>query len=70
MKNMSDRFLIAGAGFSGAVLAHKLTELLPDCSIDIYEEKPHLAGNCFTQRDGKRALWFMNTGRTFLIQII
>ena len=48
---MSTRFLIIGAGFSGAVLAHQLSELLQDCCIDIWEEKSHIAGNCYTERD-------------------
>ena len=48
---MPRRLLIVGAGFSGAVLAHKLSELMTDCSVDIWEEKSHIAGNCFTERD-------------------
>jgi UDP-galactopyranose mutase len=53
---MSSKLLIVGAGFSGAVLAHKLSELMPDYSIDIWEEKPHLAGNCFTERDAETGI--------------
>jgi UDP-galactopyranose mutase len=50
---MAVRFLIVGAGFSGAVLAHRLSALIPDCNIDIWEEKPHIAGNCYTERDNE-----------------
>lgn len=48
---MKSRFLIIGAGFSGAVLAYQLTRLIPACQVDIWEEKPHVAGNCYTERD-------------------
>jgi UDP-galactopyranose mutase len=47
---MTSSFLIIGAGFSGAVLAHELAEQM-DCHIDIWEERPHIAGNCHTSRD-------------------
>ena len=53
---MSKRLLIVGAGFSGAVLAHRLSELITDYSIDIWEEKSHIAGNCFTQRDDETGI--------------
>lgn len=48
---MTSNFLIVGAGFSGAVLAHRLAELLPESNIEVWEEKSHVAGNCFTERD-------------------
>ncbi|MCX6967270.1 MAG: NAD(P)-binding protein [Verrucomicrobia bacterium] len=44
------RFLVVGAGFSGAVLARSLVEKI-DCRVTIVEERPHLAGNCHTERD-------------------
>jgi len=47
---MGSRFLIIGAGFSGAVLAHELVKNI-DCNIDMWEEKPHVAGNCHTSCD-------------------
>jgi len=47
---MKNRYLIVGAGFSGCVLASRLTSLM-DCDVDIWEERPHLGGNCHTKRD-------------------
>ncbi len=47
---MSSRFLIIGAGFSGAVLAHELAKN-SGCHIDVWEERNHIAGNCHTERD-------------------
>ena len=47
---MAYRFLIVGAGFSGCVLANQLAAIL-DCSIDIWDERDHLGGNCHTERD-------------------
>jgi UDP-galactopyranose mutase len=47
---MSHRFLIIGSGFSGCVLAQQLVQHLP-CTIDIWDERSHLGGNCHTSRD-------------------
>ncbi len=52
---MSFRFLIVGAGFSGSVLARELAEHL-DCHIEIWEERKHLAGNCFTSEDAETGI--------------
>lgn len=49
---MPHRFLIIGAGFSGAVLANRLIKYF-DCTIDIWDERNHIAGNCHTERDEK-----------------
>ncbi|GAB2829440.1 UDP-galactopyranose/dTDP-fucopyranose mutase family protein [Ferruginibacter profundus] len=47
---MSKKYLIVGAGFSGAVLANQLSNSL-DCHIDIWDERDHIGGNCHTKRD-------------------
>ena len=47
---MAYRFLIVGAGFSGCVLANQLVSAL-DCSVDIWDERNHMGGNCHTERD-------------------
>lgn len=47
---MSLRFLIIGSGFSGSVLANRLANKL-DCTIDIWDERSHMGGNCHTERD-------------------
>lgn len=49
---MGHKFLIVGAGFSGAVLANQLAKEL-DCTIDVWDERSHVAGNCHTQRDAE-----------------
>jgi len=49
---MQHKFLIVGAGFSGAVLANQLAKQL-DCVIDVWDERSHLAGNCHTKRDAE-----------------
>ncbi len=44
------KYLIVGAGFSGAVVAERLAHTL-DCQIDVIDERDHIGGNCHTQRD-------------------
>jgi len=43
-------FLIVGAGFSGAVLAREIAVQL-DHSVLVLDERPHVGGNCHTERD-------------------
>ena len=47
---MKTKYLIIGAGFSGAVTARELADSL-DCEIEIWDEREHIAGNCHTERD-------------------
>jgi UDP-galactopyranose mutase len=42
---------IAGAGFSGAVIAHELAQA--DYRIEVFDSRPHIAGNCHTARDAE-----------------
>ena len=49
---MKQKYLIIGAGFSGAVLANQLTQNI-DCTIEIWDERDHVGGNCHTQRDAE-----------------
>lgn len=46
MKN----YLIIGAGFSGAVVAERLTAK-EDCKVTIVDERDHIGGNCYSKRD-------------------
>jgi UDP-galactopyranose mutase len=42
-------YLCVGAGFSGAVIARELAE--KGHAVHVIDERPHLAGNCHTERD-------------------
>jgi UDP-galactopyranose mutase len=47
---MGNHYLIIGAGFSGCVLANQLTAKT-GCTLEIWDERDHLGGNCHTKRD-------------------
>ena len=47
---MAMRFLIIGSGFSGSTLAQQLVNNI-DCTVDIWDERGHIGGNCHTERD-------------------
>lgn len=44
-------YLVVGAGFSGAVVARELAESGVARSVVVLDERPHVAGNCHTERD-------------------
>lgn len=48
---MSQRILLVGAGLSGAVIGRSLAEAGHD--ITIIDERRHIAGNCYTERDSE-----------------
>ena len=50
MLKLNRRFLVVGAGFSGAVLARELATRL-DVHVTVIDERGHIAGNCHTERD-------------------
>lgn len=52
---MKKKYLIIGAGFSGTVLANQLCKHI-DCSIEIWDERDHIGGNCHTQRDDQTGI--------------
>ena len=47
---MDKKYLIIGAGFSGTVLANQLVKNT-DCTVEIWDERDHIGGNCHTERD-------------------
>ncbi|WP_010136859.1 UDP-galactopyranose mutase [Ochrovirga pacifica] len=48
---MAKKILIVGAGFSGAVIAQQLSE--QGYEIDLIDERSHIGGNCYTERDAE-----------------
>lgn len=47
---MKKKIAVAGSGFAGAVIARELVET-GLYSVDVFEERDHVAGNCHTARD-------------------
>jgi UDP-galactopyranose mutase len=58
---MPKPFVIAGAGFTGAVLARELATRL-DREVVVFDKRPHIAGNCHTERDAKTGIMIHQYG--------
>jgi UDP-galactopyranose mutase len=58
---MKTSIAIAGAGFSGAVIARELAET-GRYKITVFDERPHVAGNCHTSRDEKTGIMLHHYG--------
>lgn len=58
---MSKRYLIIGAGFSGTVLANQLVQH-SGCTVDIWDEREHIGGNCHTERDSQTGIMLHRYG--------
>lgn len=58
---MSTRIGIAGAGFAGAVLAQELAKS-GKYSIEVFDERSHVAGNCHTSRDAPSGIMLHHYG--------
>ncbi|WP_137173346.1 UDP-galactopyranose mutase [Massilia sp. HP4] len=48
---MNKNIAIVGAGFSGAVIANQLAQA--GYTVDVFESRPHIAGNCYSERDAE-----------------
>lgn len=46
---MMKKVAVVGAGFSGAVIAHRLA--CAGHEVEVFDSRDHLAGNCYSQRD-------------------
>ena len=51
---------IAGSGFSGAVIARQLADA--GYMIEVFESRPHVAGNCFTERHSSTGIMLHKYG--------
>lgn len=52
MKNK--KILIVGAGFTGSVIARELAS--NGCIVDVIDERTHIGGNCYTERDSATSI--------------
>ncbi len=46
---MTKNICVIGAGFSGATVARELARA--GCEVDVWDSRPHIAGNCYTEVD-------------------
>ena len=54
------RICVVGAGFSGAVIARELTG--KGFKVLVVDERPHIAGNCHTERDQSTGIMLHSYG--------
>jgi len=55
------KYLVVGAGFSGAVIARQLAERIPS-EIVVVDARDHIAGNCHTSRDASTGVMMHHYG--------
>ena len=58
---MKKKIVIVGAGFAGAVMARELAES-GQFEINVFDERPHVAGNCHTSRDEETGIMLHHYG--------
>ena len=56
------KILIIGSGFSGAVIAEQLAQSSMIDRIDIIDERDHIGGNCFTEKDKETGIMIHKYG--------
>lgn len=56
------KILIIGSGFSGAVIADVLSQKKNPPEIFIFDERPHVGGNCHTERDSSTGVMIHKYG--------
>jgi len=49
------KYAVVGAGFAGATIARQLVDL-SDCQVFVFDERSHVGGNCYTERDAKTGI--------------
>ncbi len=58
---MKTDYLIVGAGFFGAVMAERISRVLKK-KVLILEKRPHIGGNCYSERDQQTGIEFHKYG--------
>jgi UDP-galactopyranose mutase len=54
------KFAVIGCGFSGSIIASELAKV--GYSVDLFEARDHIGGNCFTKRDKETGIMLHSYG--------